>query len=433
VSRDIASLAGAIALALAALLALGAPAQAAPLRLERVVLIQRHGVRPPTSSNAELARYAAQPWPAWPVAPGELTPHGARTVALVGRTLRAAYVRAGLLPRIGCPAPGAVTVWADGTEQRTRLSGQTLARALAPGCAAKAFWTADAADPVFFGHGGACHVDADWARQAVLADAGPGGLETPATRRALAALQSVLAPDACEGGKGYCFSGADSLAGKRPTGPLFLAASLSEDLLLEYAEGMPLADIGWGRAPPAVIGRAMATHERVVQISWRARYVAARLGGPMARLMLGFLHGRPIDLPDGLQTTPSTRVLALAGHDANIAFMGAVFGLDWRLPGEPDSTAPATALAFELWRDGATSARYVRPVIYYESLDQLRSLSPPLARRLPLRFSGCAEGPLGACPLAKLERRVEAVVPAGCGALEHPPLDDPLAASTTKP
>jgi 4-phytase/acid phosphatase len=399
---------------LIALFAVATTAQAETWKLERVVLVQRHGVRPPTSSNADLAKYAAEPWPQWPVAPGELTAHGAKTVALMGATLRRAYVAGGLIPARGCPAASVAAVWADQADQRTRVSGQTLAKSLAPGCGLEAAW-ASGADPVFFGaDAGACHIDPDEARKAVLAQAGPGGLVSPAARGGMDRLQAVLAPKACDGGKGYCFKGDDSWTGARPTGPLFTSASLAEDLLLEYAEDMPASQVGWGRAPPKTIAETLAAHERVSELGWRTPYVAARRGGPMARVMLDFLEGTPIKGADGLAVPPGTRILALAGHDANVAFIGAVLGLDWTLPDEPDSTAPATTLALELWSDPASGRKYVRPVVYYETLDQLRTLSPGLARRLTLRFPDCASGPLDACPLATVKRRVEALVPPDC-------------------
>ena len=57
---------------------------------------------------------------------------------------------------------------------------------------------------------------------------------------------------ACQGGAGTCLAGANaslaSPAGPKGQGPMFVASSLAEDLLLEYAEGMPAADVGWGRA-----------------------------------------------------------------------------------------------------------------------------------------------------------------------------------------
>ena len=52
-----------IALLAAALTLMAAAAEAAPLHLVRVVIVTRHGVRPPTQSNDELAKFADKPWP----------------------------------------------------------------------------------------------------------------------------------------------------------------------------------------------------------------------------------------------------------------------------------------------------------------------------------------------------------------------------------
>jgi 4-phytase/acid phosphatase len=92
-----------------------------------------------------------------------------------------------------------------------------------------------------------------------------------------------------------------------------------------------------------------------------------------------------------------------------------VFGLRWTLPGEPDGTAPSSALAFELWSDGAH--QYVRPVIYFATMDQLRTLQPARAQSLPLAFPDCASGPKGSCPVEAIAKRVEALLPPGCGEL----------------
>src|SRR4051812_29939701 len=53
------------------------PNAEANFSLEKVVLIERHGIRAPTKAPATYAKYAAEAWPDWPVAPGELTAHGA--------------------------------------------------------------------------------------------------------------------------------------------------------------------------------------------------------------------------------------------------------------------------------------------------------------------------------------------------------------------
>ena len=126
---------------------------------------------PPTQSNADLAKYSDKTWPDWPVAPGELTPHGGQTVKLMGDTVREAYRAQGLLPRTGCAPAGQVTVWADGADQRTRESGRITAEALQPGCGVKAAYAdVHPRDPIFGGSDtGSCRVDADQLKAAMAA------------------------------------------------------------------------------------------------------------------------------------------------------------------------------------------------------------------------------------------------------------------------
>lgn len=54
------------------------------LKLERVVMLMRHGVRPPTRAPVTPPGTHAEPWPAWPVDFGELTPRGYDAVRLLG-------------------------------------------------------------------------------------------------------------------------------------------------------------------------------------------------------------------------------------------------------------------------------------------------------------------------------------------------------------
>src|SRR5262249_48302575 len=155
------------------------------------------------------------------------------------------------------------------------------------------------------------------------------------------------------------------------------------------------------------ITAVMPIHERAFAIVRNATAMAAERGAPMVHVMLAALQGQPAS--GGPQSGPSTRLLVLAGHDTNLVLMASAFGLSWAPPDRPDAAAPATALAFELWRDHGVE--YVRPVIYYETLDQLRSLKPAHARRLPLAFKDCASGPMGSCPLETFRQRALAALP----------------------
>jgi hypothetical protein len=133
----------------------------------------------------------------------------------------------------------------------------------------------------------------------------------------------------------------------------------------------------------------------------------------MARIVLDALAGQPV--AGGPQSGPDTKMLVLSGHDSNLAWMSGVFGVDWTFPDNPDFTAPSTALAFEVWSDGGR--QYVRPVVYYLGLDQLRSLSPAEAEVVLPTFKDCASGPMQTCPLDELRQRVLAALPGDCGVL----------------
>ncbi|HXQ16501.1 MAG TPA: histidine-type phosphatase, partial [Caulobacteraceae bacterium] len=288
------------------------------------------------------------------------------------------------------------------------------AAALQPGCNLQApFANTIPRDPIFGGsNAGACSVDQDQLKTAMAAAAASSEVTGIDVGPALTKLQAILAPDACNGGAGTCFSNADSGA-SGAMGGFPATGGLAEDLLLEYGDGKPMSDVGWGRATAADIAAVMPLHERVYAMLRANPYVASRRGAPMARVVLGALAGKPVG--GGPQSGPDLKLMVLSGHDTNIALMADVFDLGWTLPGEPDGTAPSTALAFELWSDGAHD--YVRPVIYFETMDQLRTLKPARAEQLPLAFKDCASGPQASCPLDTVTQRVEALLPPGCGEL----------------
>lgn len=65
---------------MAATAASGTPEPQRPtaVTVERIVLLMRHGVRPPTKNPPMPTGTAADPWPAWGVPPGYLTDRGAK-------------------------------------------------------------------------------------------------------------------------------------------------------------------------------------------------------------------------------------------------------------------------------------------------------------------------------------------------------------------
>ena len=413
-----------------------------PWTLERVVVLERHGIRAPTSAPSRLDRYSSDAWPAWPVAPGDLTEPGRRALSVMAAFMRARYVRLGLLPSAGCPAPGRVFVWADGTDERTRASGRVMARGLAPGCGLRSYHIAGRRDPLFHAAAaGVCPSDGRRARAQLMARV-QGDLNDlgPAYEHALGRLQAVLVPHAqsCFSPSALCALsvGRNRLTMRhgepKLTGPLAIGATLSEDLLLEYADGLPPREVGWGRTDSVRrLAQILVLHERYADLTRRTPYMAVHNGVLLARLMLRLLADagasgpprQPLDggggaLPSSVPIPPAARLVLLVGHDTNLSNVGAILGLDWRLAGEPDSTAPDTALALELWR-GPGGARRARAVILFQTLAGLRDAA--LAgrgdaatgpRSLAVAFPGCTRK---GCPLAEVRLHARAEIGRNCG------------------
>jgi 4-phytase / acid phosphatase len=392
------------------------------LELERVVLVQRHGVRSPTQESAVLKAWAETDWPDWGVGPGELTSHGKEVVKLVANTVGSEYRGKGLLTCSDLDVEPGMMIWADGKDNRTRESGEILAKGLIPNCRARVqmqFITpTDRKDPVFDSLDSLCSFDPEQAKAAVIAALGLQEVIDPRTRTALDYIQEAMAPSACHGGTGTCLNGESEIVATKYhlelTKPLAIGSAAAEIFLLQFAQGMPVEQVAWGHGTSVEsIERFMAAHERADKLTRQLEYVAVRRGSGMARLILDTLSGvRRLSNPS---VAKDIKLLALAGHDTNLSNMAGVFGLDLRVDGQPDSTAPATALAFELWRDVKTKIRYVKPRIFYLELTQMRDLKPEKARDSILAFKYCSNnGSDGLCPLRELLKNIEQRIPRYC-------------------
>ncbi len=382
-------------------------------RLKLVVILSRHGVRSPTWTPDRLNAYSALPWPTFRAAPGELTPHGYELLTRLGSFERASLSTDGLFAPNGCEGAAATTIYAD-TDQRTLASGHALADGLFPGCPPQVHsLPAGQSDPLF-------HADTS-VLPAPQAEAALAELKQRLTARSTSPdtvlfgqLQHVLlgcapdaactpphppatllstAPLAAERGKG------DHIADLR--GPLPNASTLSEDLLLEYTDGMPLADVGWGHVDQAQLRRFLALHTAYFDLLHRTPALARIENGELLRRIGLTLQQAVEDRPvDGAVGTPGQKLVVLVGHDTNLAGIAALLGLHWTLDGRTDDTPPDTELAFQLWQT-ATGQYAVRTVVTMQTLTQMResqtlsSTNPPPTLQVqpadcPPSANGCA-------------------------------------------
>jgi len=241
-------------------------------RLKLVLILSRHGVRSPTWTQERLDGYSAQPWPKWSVPPGDLTSRGYQLIGQFGSFDRATLAAQGLFAASGCADAANIYLWAD-SDQRTVATGHAIAEGLFPGCSPPLHGlAAGEIDPLFHPTAGgvkpaqADAAFAEFARLAerphaaqqdelleemrqVLSGCTPGRSCLPVRMPAVSLLGT---PSAGVRGKG------DHIVDLR--GPMAQASSFAEDFLLEYADGMPMDQVGWGHVNEAQLRRFLALH-----------------------------------------------------------------------------------------------------------------------------------------------------------------------------
>ncbi|HEM7801069.1 histidine-type phosphatase [Burkholderia cenocepacia] len=407
-------------------------------RLESVVIVSRHGVRSPTRTKPPLVELTARPWPAWPVAPGELTPRGESMIRAMGTWYGDWFRQQHLLPgRATCPSAGHVAAWAD-VDQRTRVTADALLEGIAPGCGLHGAHQADLDrdDPLFHAaESGQCRLDPKAVHAAIAARLGPDG-EAALQRRyavSLARMNDVLdfqSSTRCKNSAGDVCSLATlptrvqiNETGRhiRLDGPLGIASTVSEVFLLEYAQGMPAEEVAWGRIRDRDDwDTLLAAHNAQFDLIAKTPAVAIRKGTPLLADVVGALTagtGEPAAFPT--HAPADARVYLLGAHDTNLANLAGMLALEWSLPDQPDHTPPGAGLVFARWLDPASRTRYVTLELDYASLAQLRNASPLSATvppsRMPLRIAGCDDPARpGACRLDAFTALVRSRVAPDC-------------------
>jgi 4-phytase/acid phosphatase len=376
--------------------AAGFAAEAADLKLERAVVFMRHGIRPPTKATVTPPGIADQEWPAWSTPYGHLTPHGTEALNKLGTYQRETWIGRGLL-KAACPAAGEVVIWSD-TDERTIRTGDAMAAFLFPGCnVANGHFEEGKNDPLFHPMEGPVKIDGAKAKASILQAIGSIEKLRAEHRPQFDILQRVLgccAPAVCtKAGLAAGCKLAD-LPGEvfykegndRPelTGPFDFGASAAQSLALAYAEGLPMEQVGWGRASREDIETMLNLHSMKGDALQRPEYMALR----GAR---GFMT-RIVDALEGGKDN-GAKVTVLVGHDTNIGDLSGVLNFTWRVASYPADTAPpGGGPVFELLSDAA-GVKYVRVVYVSQTMDQMRNLTVLDAAHPPslqaLEISGC--------------------------------------------
>jgi 4-phytase/acid phosphatase len=335
--------------------------------LDRVVVVMRHGVRPPTKAQVVPEGLTTRDWPKWDVPYGYLTAHGTQAVTRLGEFDGQTY--AGLLADAckDSKVP-AVRVVAD-TDQRTLATADAWAGGAVKGCKLPVENAGEGkADPRFSPFETEQKFDAGAglkAAQAALPKGGLAGLDI-SNRTRLDVMSAILGCTKADCKLSGMPATLDAAKGRvKISGGLDTGSTISQVLMLEYADGKPMNEVGWGLADKARIRDLLTLHALEFQLVARPKAIADFGARPLLA-----------EVKRGLFATDTSRFTILVGHDSNLAYIGGALGLHWIGGDFPqDDPPPGGAIIFELWKN---KAGVQKVVVRFRSqtLDEIRNLTP---------------------------------------------------------
>ena len=346
-------------------------------KLQQVVVLSRHNIRAPLSTNGSiLAEASSHPWIDWTANGSELTSRGGALETMNGVYFRKWLEHEQLAPENWQPADGAVRFYAN-AKQRTQATAHYFASGMLPiqNITVEMRAEYDTMDPVFNPQ---ITYLTDAYEEAALAQVielnGNAGMESIA---ADLADSFKLIEDVC----GYTESNAykdgsctnlvtsdTDIAyelGKEPsiTGSIKTACQLSDALVLQYYEAPTPKDAAFGTELTEDQWKLISkSKDRCGDLLFAAPLVAVNVAHPLLTEI-----GSELDA-EGRQFT------YLCGHDSNILSVLNALGVkQYELPGSIEASTPiGCKLVFEKWAD-ADGELFGRVRLVYQSVDQLRS------------------------------------------------------------
>jgi glucose-1-phosphatase len=347
-------------------------------QLKQVVVLARHNIRAPLSTNGSaLAQATTHEWIPWTADPSGLTLRGGVLETTLGQYVRQWLEAEELVTREWEPTEGQVRVYANSL-QRTHATAQYFVAGMLPtgDIPVETHYALNELDPTFIPY--LTFVSDAYNDAALKEIAQMGGKDGMAGVAAGLAENFKLLEDVCDykNSKGYVSGELTDLdtsdtgvvleLGKEPamTGSLKTANQLADALILQYYEaddehaafGKKLSLEEWQQIA--------AIKDAYGDVLFTAPLVAANVAHPLLGL-----------IGDELDTADRTFTF-LCGHDSDISsVLAALQAEDYELPNSIEKKTPIGSMVmFEKWA-GADGATYGRVRLVYQSVDQLRNIT----------------------------------------------------------
>ncbi len=396
-------------------------------QLKQVIIFGRHSVRSPVAPNSLLNTFSVQPIPEFGVpGPGILTNNGKTLETILGGYYRLWLTKDGLLTG-NDPADANFVYFRANVLERTIDTAKAFALGLLPAANVNVnHYGPQESDPLFDPVGaGVARLEQRKAIAAVKGRLGGSAQSlTSAYASELALTRSVLfgypvsqnpAPATPQGRVDVTTIPIDITAGKNGSpidlGGLTMVGAAVDPFLMEYADGLPASDVGWGQMTASGISQTSRLYNLGIDLEYRTPYLAGVQSSNLAsHVVRSLVQAATGNGTTGSLGNPSTKVIVLVASDVNISGVAGLFHLDWILPGyQMNTCSPGGALVFELRQSRSTGEYIVRASYVAQTLDQLRNRTaltldtPPASA--PIFIPGCSERDSNFdCPLANFVR-----------------------------
>lgn len=361
---------------------------------KQAIIFGRHTVRTPILPNNALDFFAVQPYPDFGVSGNSaMTPSGAQNELTLGGYFRQWLIQEGLLT--GHDQADANFVYVRANNPPLILqTAQQFVLGLLPGATVPVdSYPASDNDPLYNPvAAGVATLDYPTAVASVNGRLGgnPQWLAT-AYSAELTLLRSVLfnysvsltPPPPAPAGKIDATMEPISISTGNPTLPVTIkgltdVVTAIDPFVMEYADGLPMAKVGWGQLNAASISQINRLYDVLLDLEYRTPYLArvqsSNLASHITRSMVQAATGSSLG---GALGNPSSKVIMVAASNINIVGVASLFQLDWLASSyERDVSAPSGALVFELRQSQSTGAYYVRASYITQTMDQLRNQTP---------------------------------------------------------
>ncbi len=350
-------------------------------KLLKIVALSRHGVRAPTQSHKVLHSWSQKPWPVWPVKKGDLTQRGASLVTAMWKNFHSILAEKGIIPENTCPKPDSIYIRAD-SDERTRATAYAMIQGLGPGCSLSYAVLNEKIDPLFHPvKAGLFHFSPAQTATDIMTEThgGLGALQERFSRQ-LDLMESITGSPSPQVCARFSFSADCSLSDLpnaisvssdgtdvKLVGAMSIASDIAEIFLLEYGE-WPGEAAGWGMVNNRILKELLPIHTTIFDVVNRTPQIAWARGGFLLSEMTQALQGKHSD-----QKVNDAKLVIFVGHDTNIANIGGLLGLNWKMEEYPENgIPPASVLWFELWSKG--NKREVKINYYTQSMEALNSI-----------------------------------------------------------